>query len=217
MNIRNRYFQYRPCRAWWSITDDGEESNSLLPRDEKRELRSREKPSSLSPPKTKKESRVKSRSEKIYTNIELLEQISDSTRRAVAAEERTLPFVKRSVAAQERTARLYELIAARGERAHEGKLAGAGCGRGHQAKDDAWLPPPPREKEKNPTLKELHKQMAHNTNHTAVAKERTAVLMERRAVAAERTVELLELIVARGEEVGLLGDILGSSDELGRD
>lgn len=41
------------------------------------------------------------------------------------------------------------------------------------------------------------------------------MLTERRAVAAERTVELLELIVARGEEVGLLRDILGSSNGLG--
>ncbi|KAL5349279.1 hypothetical protein ACLOAV_005569 [Pseudogymnoascus australis] len=148
-----------------SISDDGEESNALLPRDEKKELQAREKPSSLSPHKTKKESRAKSRSEKIHTKIELLEQISDATRRAVAAEEGTLPLVKRSVAAQERTAKLYELIAARGGRIQEDKLADAGFKGGHhQAKDDAWLPPPPREKERNPTIKELHKQMAHNTN-----------------------------------------------------
>ena len=207
--------------------DAGEESSPLLSYDEKNGLQAKEETCPPLPPKEKEKPRARSRSEKNPTKKELFRQTTHNTERMAVATERSTILMKRFLVTLQGTAKLFELIVAHGSKLEvhdvsQGSKERTDEDKSAKVKREACMTLPPEEKRepgtKSPskkflTKKELFENIAKNTKRTAVFTEQSAVFMERSAVAMERIAELLELIVARGEEMGLLHDVLCSSKE----
>ncbi|KFY27186.1 hypothetical protein V493_03664 [Pseudogymnoascus sp. VKM F-4281 (FW-2241)] len=186
-----------------STDEAGEDSGSFLPQDEKNhnQLQARKESSPLLLP-TKKEPRAKSKSNKIDSEKYYLKQVAANARRTEAAMRRTPVAMESFTVAAERTAKLLELTVAK---------------EGLKIEEETHLPFLPRKEREThnkfrfKTKTELYQMVVDSTKGAAVSAENMAITWERAAVAKERTAKLLELVVARGEELELLNGVFYSS------